>query len=779
VKRLQWDSLLGWLVCVAVPLFFAIPFMRGQVLLFRDILIFAVPQQVTILQEWSAGRLPEWNSLLYGGVPLLAEPGSGVFYPPNLLFRWMPPEQAATAFILLHIPLAAAGAHALARTLGLGRASAAFAALGFSGSGFVLSMHGGHYYFASAAWFPAAIAALVRFADLPSARSLALASASIALMVFNGELQAVVLAAGFSLLLASVSGRLLGAARVTAACALGILLSGVQWLPMTLFSRNTVRASGLPLEQASRWSLHPFRWIEYIVSTPFGLPFPENEFWGGAFLDGTHPLPWAVSLYLGASFGILGVSALGQGLSARMKAIALVAPISLLIAAGNHLPVFSLWHRWVPLANRFRYPEKYALLTTLTLVLLAAWGLERLRAAPRRALIAAFFLGAILWVGFGVASLSAARLDGLIVRGLAQAEANGSAHQALVSLLTSLRTSALVCSGLALALLLGLRRPSVRVPLAFGIAALDILSAGSRSLSWGSASFMKVEPEYVRRVRALAPPGTAGRFLRDPSCRFVNASNSGSLIERVRERDWFAGKQNFPALFSLRSMLGYGAAEIAEKVAIFNAVNSRDPRRAERLFGAAARIECASDGSPVVRPVPDPLPRAQVLRAEVVRASDLLARLSEASFDPGKSALISEEDAVRGAAEGDGGDAAIELDSPGRARLRTAGNGGLLVFSESFADGWQARVDGARAALVRADGLWLGVPVADGEHVVELAYSTPGLQLGSALSGLGALILLVSFASGPILARTRVRTPPPALPFMDAAGDRDTQRAPS
>ncbi len=761
MKRLKKESLLGWLVCGGGPLFFAIPFLRGRVLLFRDILIFAVPQQVTIVREWIAGRLPEWNPFLYGGVPLLAEPGSGVFYPPNLLFHWMPPERAATAFVLVHMPLAAAGAYALARVLGLGRTSAAFAALGFSASGFLLSMHGGHYYFASTAWLPATVAALVRFVDRPSAGSLALAALSVALMVLNGELQSAAFAGGLAVLMAFATRRLAGAALATAAFFLGTLLSGIQLVPSLLFSRTTVRASGLLLEQASLWSLHPIRWLEFIIPMPFGMPFPDNGFWGGALLDGTHPLPWAVSLYLGAPLAILAASAVGRGLPARMKALALVAPLSLVIAAGKHLPVFALWYRWVPLADRFRYPAKFAALATLAIVLLAGWGLERLDAAPRRALRAALALAAVLWTGLGVVSSSYPQLQGPIARGLAKAEANSTPDLAFDSLVGSVRTSALASSVVVLALLLGRRRPRARAPLVFVVAALDLLSAGFRSLSWGSAAFMEFMPEYVHRAQALTPPGTAGRFRRDPFCRFRMSSTAGTLIERIREIDWYTGKQNFPALFSMKSILGYGAAELAEKVAVFRALNSSDPDRADRLFGAAVRMDCASDGSVVVRAVLNPLPRASVLRAESVRASDLLSRLAQSDFDPEKTALIAVDDAPA-VADGGGGEAAIDLDVPGHVRLRTSGKGGMMVFLESFAEGWEARVDGARVAVVRVDGLWLGVPVDGGKHHVELKYRTPGLYLGMALTVVGALMLLASFGVEQIVASSRAHASRPS-----------------
>ncbi len=43
------------------------------------------PLQQFAARELIAGRLPAWNPYLNAGQPALADPQSGVFYPPNLL----------------------------------------------------------------------------------------------------------------------------------------------------------------------------------------------------------------------------------------------------------------------------------------------------------------------------------------------------------------------------------------------------------------------------------------------------------------------------------------------------------------------------------------------------------------------------------------------------------------------------------------------------------------------------------------------------------------------
>src|ERR1041385_6513228 len=64
---------------------------------------------------------PLWNPQIFCGSPLLADPQSGLLYPPYLVFRFFPFGLAQWAFILVHLSLAAAGMFAWLREEGIGR----------------------------------------------------------------------------------------------------------------------------------------------------------------------------------------------------------------------------------------------------------------------------------------------------------------------------------------------------------------------------------------------------------------------------------------------------------------------------------------------------------------------------------------------------------------------------------------------------------------------------------------------------------------------------------
>jgi hypothetical protein len=65
----------------------------------------------------------------------------------------------------------------------------------------------------------------------------------------------------------------------------------------------------------------------------------------------------------------------------------------------------------------------------------------------------------------------------------------------------------------------------------------------------------------------------------------------------------------------------------------------------------------------------------------------------------------------------------------------------FLVMADAHYPGWRARVDGKPAPIVRADHVLRGLPLAAGDHRVELEYRPRSFGLGMAVSGLALLIL--------------------------------------
>jgi len=92
---------------------------------------------------------------------------------------------------------------------------------------------------------------------------------------------------------------------------------------------------------------------------------------------------------------------------------------------------------------------------------------------------------------------------------------------------------------------------------------------------------------------------------------------------------------------------------------------------------------------------------------------------------------------------------------PGRWRVRTDGpRPSLVVVGEAWFPGWRAEVDGRPAPVLKADGAFVGVPVAAGDHTVTLRYRRPFSAFVGRLLTLSGLVVSVVFL---VLPRRRRR----------------------
>ena len=78
---------------------------------------------------------------------------------------------------------------------------------------------------------------------------------------------------------------------------------------------------------------------------------------------------------------------------------------------------------------------------------------------------------------------------------------------------------------------------------------------------------------------------------------------------------------------------------------------------------------------------------------------------------------------------------------------------GMLQISVPYSRGWTARVDGARAKILRSDDMYMAIPLQAGSHDVVLTYETPFLKAGAALSA----ATLVALIAGHVFQKKRAR----------------------
>jgi hypothetical protein len=147
-------------------------------------------------------------------------------------------------------------------------------------------------------------------------------------------------------------------------------------------------------------------------------------------------------------------------------------------------------------------------------------------------------------------------------------------------------------------------------------------------------------------------------------------------------------------------------------------------------------------------------PRAALVPGYAVEPD--LARRCQALFrtdvDPEAVALLANEPPAAAGAPGNAVGASAEIvdDQPTDVRVRTTApeGGGFLVLRDMYDPHWRVEIDGAPAQLLQVDGIFRGVRVASGEHVVRFTYAPRPLSVGLGVSALTALGLLAYLVLG-------------------------------
>jgi hypothetical protein len=143
-------------------------------------------------------------------------------------------------------------------------------------------------------------------------------------------------------------------------------------------------------------------------------------------------------------------------------------------------------------------------------------------------------------------------------------------------------------------------------------------------------------------------------------------------------------------------------------------------------------------------------PRAFLVHRARVAADEAEAQrlVLEGNFSLRDEVVLLEGPALQGAPV-PGDEVAIETYRPERVRVRVHTEAeGYLVLADSFYPGWEARLDGREAELLRANVVLRAVRVPPGDHLVEFTYSPLSWRLGLAVSAVAWLGLAVILVAG-------------------------------
>ena len=379
MKPARGGALVAASLAAAVAATFAEALTSSRVFYQRDIHAYWWAHAEVLRRAVAEGSWPLWNPWEGFGAPLLADASFQLAYPPTWLAFLLEPAVRFKALTIGHCLLAALGACALARRLGLGWAAAGTAGAAYALSGPLLSAASLWHHYAGAAWLPwllFALEGLVRRPGLAASLPLGLVAGA-QLAAGSGDLclAGAILGTG-RLAWHLVHGRpgprrvvALGASGAAAA-ALALCLGAAQWLPTAERARDGFRAV-LDARTNAYWSLHPGALADLAVPrvvTDLPLSEPARQ----ALFEGREP--FLACVYLGLA--TLALGALGLALRPRLAAVPAAGAAFLVVTAlGRHTPVYGLL-LGLPGFGLMRYPQKFLWPAALCGAVLAAIGTE-------------------------------------------------------------------------------------------------------------------------------------------------------------------------------------------------------------------------------------------------------------------------------------------------------------------------------------------------------------------------------------------------------------------
>ena len=717
----------------------------------HDVYAYFYPNMLYALQSLQrGGRGLLWNPFQNCGQPFFANSQTGLLYPANALFLVLGPDAALRGVLLVNLLVAGISTYLLCREIGAGPLAACAGALAFELGNSTLDLTvWGPTMAGPYVWLPAGMLFCERILRAPSARNAAGLGVVFALAVLPGYVQPVFLAyqlIGLRVLWALASRRVArpAAALLTlgAGLALPFLLSAVQLVPAAEVARESVRSMSLSAAEMNPAGLLDWQRFRQAVD----LRTPSN------------PLVLVPCLLVGA--------ALSERKTRPLALFYLIAGVlCFVLAFGPNTPLFRLYMK-LPVAGLFRYAERFMWLTSFSLAILMALGLEAVVTTGDARSPGAAFAG----VAAAVVALAAFRL--LTPKGLRPLEWPVAALA--------------VAACAAAAASPGLRRwggAAVVVALLANVLAVPALARRQCLLADGEQLFTHAATFGALRER-MTPQDRAYFIFRHPfGTGFRLILKSASLFDVPTIGDYEPQMSRRYAEYSVMMRLGRPMASLNDVLY----VNSWTPPGLNRrlldlsavryllvdpavdntaavmqpplvpVSGFAAGASAGTDADVRLYENPHALPRAfYVPRVAVVTdSSALLERLARGRDDPRRVALVEvpPPTGFTGSPNNDGtGSVTFETDDPEHVVLRVhAARRGFLFLADTHFPGWRATVGGTPTPILRANYTFRLVEVPAGDSTVEFRYAPTSIRLGTCVSGVTILavgILLLRWAPG-------------------------------
>lgn len=739
------------------------------------------------------GAWPLWNPSILSGVPLLDDGQIAFFYPPNLIFLIVPLDKALGVYACAQLILAGLGAHAFARRIGLDEGPATLAGIAYMFTGHMLTYLPFPELSGATAMLPWCFWGIERAIHSGVWRSWAVAAVMLGLVVL-AQIQLAFytyVATGCYALFRIVQrdeGRTMPRWRLLiglmVAYALGLGLSAVQLLPAIMLSAQGQRSDiGFSLAPPEEYFGSMLRLV-FPALGGFERIGPPPA-WGPPTLQVPYPYVGLAPLAL----AIIGLALARHRLAAFFGVVAVAS-----FALAVRTPLLQVFIALIPPYRQFEDHTRWYMVWGFAVAILAAIAAQRLYAPA----------GASVWestppgMGWRV-RLTAARVlllaVGVFIAGwslhhLALFTPQSRFGQYLTMIRSHQLLPPLIFGVLGLASIVFLRFYRRNAAIAFApviaIAALDMWWYGagfntsvSPSIAQPTTDLARELANYPRDLqlfRILYPPTRQIAFLQAQPGPF-----------RIHGADYDALPPNLASAYGLEDVRGYHSLYPARYNRLARLIDGKDYRRTSEgnvslrafltsayehprlldmlnvqylIFPPGSTTETRYSGLELVHESdegriyrnPRALPRAWlVYRITTIPDDDAqLDYMARPDFDPATVAVVPDPLPAAGPAPAIPDPPPIVRYTPNAVTVNAApSTPALLVLADNYYDGWEVRVNGKPAPIVRANYTLRGVWLTPGTHTVEFVYRPRSFLIGGAIS----LATLAIVAIGAVVRR--------------------------
>ncbi len=742
------------------------------------------PGKIFLMELLKKGQLGFWNPYIFMGFPLLAEPEVGPLYPFNLFFALpIPPYYALTLFIVIHYSLAGVFTYLLARSLGISRAGSFISGRVFAFGGFLMAQLTNISILTGSIWLPLI---LCLFSQAIRRRSYAFAAGAgvvLALQILPSHPQIILyilitlgLYYFYSLLtLPRVEiGSLLALSLISlTTVAVGMGLAAVQLIPAWQLKELSVLSESGTYDFVTAYSLSPFRMLSFLF--PNFLGNLVTGYKGEPYFEEHHG-------YVGLLPLLLAALAWGRRRNREVRFFGLLALLSVLLAVGNATPLYHLL-AYVPVYNYFRTPARWLYTLTLSLGILAGFGLDYLveqRQArsmrilsqvllvltllstltlpllffyKRQAMAATDFILEHVYAGMAIYAVRA------LIRYLPRfpnVPQTNLLAQLFPPLLNPILFFLLMSNASVLLLFFFLRKkipPRWFQVMAAGLIAFDLFMTGGTTINpVQKASYFDKRPSTalleqnlgLARIYSPDREGAAPQILRGYFAMIYHIPEIGS----------------WPWVVSSLPLRRYGEFmdALRQNTRLLNLAGVKYILTAraepEDWWHNNLRQVYSEEGLHIYENL-DVMPRAFLVHQAEVPGSDeaILAHLVNNDFDLSSSILLEDAGALARLEKMAGESAPargpeevkiVEYEANRVVIEVTATQAGFLFLSDTDYPGWRARVDGQEETVYRADYLFRAVLVPPGHHVVEFIFDPVAFKIGLAVTMTTAATLIAA-----------------------------------